>query len=89
MRYWRYCQAMPDSIFHEETHDPVYADQRNFYKVERWSRDWMRVELMLYAGNDLDKARRMFDQTVRARPRIRLTIRQRTRVLEEWPLRSG
>ena len=35
----------------------------------------------LYAGNDLDKARRMFEQTVRAGPRIRLTIRRRTRVV--------
>ena len=77
-------QAMPDSIFHEETHDPVYADQRNFYKVEKWSRDWQRVELMLYAGSDLDMARRVFERIVKARPRIRLTIRQRTRVLEEW-----
>jgi hypothetical protein len=74
-----------NSVFHEETHDPLYADRRNFYKVEKWNRDWMRVELMLYAGDDLDKARRIFEQTVRARPRIRLTIRQRTQVLDEWP----
>jgi len=80
---------MPDPIFHEETHDPVYADHRNFYKVEKWSRDWRRVELMLYAGNDLDMARRVFERTVGARPRVRLTIRQRTRVLEEWPQRGG
>jgi hypothetical protein len=24
---------------HEETDDPLYADRRNFYKVEKWSRD--------------------------------------------------
>jgi hypothetical protein len=42
--------------------------------VEKWNRDWMRVELMRYAGDDLDKARRMFEQIVRARPRIQLTI---------------
>ena len=34
----------------EETDDPLYADRRNFYKVEKWSRDGLRVELMLYAG---------------------------------------
>ena len=34
----------------EETDDPLHADRRNFYKVEVWSRDWLRVELMLYAG---------------------------------------
>ena len=45
----------------EETDDPHYADRRNFYKVEKWSRDGLRVELMLYAGNNLDKARRIFE----------------------------
>jgi hypothetical protein len=32
----------------EETDDPHYADRRNFYKVEKWSRDGLRVELVLY-----------------------------------------
>jgi hypothetical protein len=27
----------------EETDDPGYADQRKFYKVEKWSRDGQRV----------------------------------------------
>jgi hypothetical protein len=27
-----------------ETDESVYADRRNFYKVEKWSRDWLRVE---------------------------------------------
>jgi hypothetical protein len=27
-----------------------------------WSRDGLRVELMLYAGNNLDKARRIFER---------------------------
>jgi hypothetical protein len=69
----------------EETDDPHYADRRNFYKVERWSRDGLRVDLMLYAGNNLDKARRIFERTHKHRPRTRLTIRQRMRVLDEWP----
>ncbi len=69
----------------EETDDPHYADRRNFYKVEKWCRDGLRVELMLYAGNNLDKARRIFERTTKQRPRIRLTIRQRTRVLDQWP----
>jgi hypothetical protein len=69
----------------EETDDPHYADRRNFYKVEKWSRDGLRVEQMLYAGNNLDKARRIFERTVKQRPRFRLTIRQRMRVLDEWP----
>jgi hypothetical protein len=78
-----YCHACFD--FNEETGDPVYADRRNFYKVEKWSRDGLRVELMLYASNNLDKARRIFERTTKLRPRIRLTIRQRMRVLDEWP----
>jgi hypothetical protein len=69
----------------EETDDPAYADRRNLYKVEKWRRDELRVELMLYADNNLDKARRIFERTTKQRPRIRLTIRQRMRVLDEWP----
>jgi hypothetical protein len=30
---------MSDDCSHEETGDPLYADRRNFYKVEKWSRD--------------------------------------------------
>jgi hypothetical protein len=40
---------------------------------------------MLYAGSNLDKARQIFGAAVKHRPRIRLTIRQRTRVLQQWP----
>jgi hypothetical protein len=40
---------------------------------------------MLYAGNNLEKARRIFERTTKQRPRIRLTMRQRMRVLDEWP----
>ena len=43
---------------------------------------------MLYAGNSLDKARRIFERTTKQRPRVRLTIRQRIRVLDEWPGRG-
>jgi hypothetical protein len=60
-------------------------DWWNFYKVERWSLDGLRVELMLYAGNSLAKARQIFNQTIKHRPGIRLTIRQRMRVVDEWP----
>ena len=42
----------------EETDDPHYADRRNFYKVEKWTRDGTKVDSLLYAGNSLDKARR-------------------------------
>jgi hypothetical protein len=38
----------------EETNEPLIADHRNFYKVEKWTRDGMKVERMLYAGSNLD-----------------------------------
>ena len=69
---------------HEETDNPLYADDRNFYKVEKWTKDGSKVDRLVYAGNDLDKARELFRQAIKHRPRIRLTIRQRTRVLEQW-----
>jgi hypothetical protein len=67
----------------EETNNPLLADDRNFYKVEKWSKDDQRVERMLWAGNS--KAQAIFNAEIRRRPRIRLTIRQRTRVLQRWP----
>jgi hypothetical protein len=69
----------------EETTDPLYADDRNFYKVELWTKDEQRVLRMLYGGNNLDKARTVFANYVRIRPRARITIRQRTRMVDQWP----
>ena len=73
----------------EETNEPLLADHRNYYKVEKWTKDGGRVERMLYAGSNLDKAREVFTAAIKHRPRIRLTIRQRTRVLDEWPERQA
>jgi hypothetical protein len=70
----------------EETDEPLIADHRNYYKVEKWTKDGDRIERMLYAGNNLDKARDIFVKAIKHRPRIRLTIRQRTRVLQQWPV---
>jgi hypothetical protein len=69
----------------EETDDPIHADRRNFYKVEKWSRDGHRIAEMVFAGSSLDKACRIFERMTKHRPRIRLTIRQRTRVLQHHP----
>jgi hypothetical protein len=69
---------MSDDWSPEETDDPLHADRRNFYKVEKWSRDGQRVEEM----------QRIFERFITKRPRSRLTIRQRTRVLQEWPSSS-
>jgi hypothetical protein len=37
---------------------------------------------LLCAGNNLDKAQAVFAEAIKHRPRTRLTIRQRTRVLQ-------
>jgi hypothetical protein len=70
----------------EETDEPLVADHRNYYKVEKWTKDGSKVDRMPYAGNNLDKARKLFAEAIKHRPRIKLTIRQRTRVLEKWPV---
>ncbi len=75
---------MTDDWSHEETEDPLVAG-RNFYKVEKWTRDDTKVDSSLYAGNNLDKARDIFAKAIKHRPRIRLTIPQRTRVLDQYP----
>ena len=53
----------------EETDDPLYADRRSFYKVEKWSKDGLRIEELLFAGNSLAEARRIFDRFIQRRPR--------------------
>jgi hypothetical protein len=69
----------PDDVdFHEETTDPLVADLHNFYKVEKWTKDGSKVDSLLYAGNNLGRAQEVFAKAVSHRPRIRLTIRQRT-----------
>jgi hypothetical protein len=52
----------------EETDEPLIADHRNFYKVEKWSRDGQRVTELLFAGSSLDKAKRVFDRWAKHRP---------------------
>jgi hypothetical protein len=42
-----------DDWSHEETDDPLHADRRNFYKVEKWRGDGQQVNEMLFAGNSL------------------------------------
>jgi hypothetical protein len=79
---------MSDKWSHQETNDPLHADDRNFYKVEKWNRDGQGIEEMLFAGNSLANAQRIFERFINKRPRSRLTIRQRTRVLQEWPSSS-
>jgi hypothetical protein len=62
----------------EETDNLLLADDRNFCKVEKSTRDGMKVDSLRYAGNNLGRAQEIFATTVKRRPRTRLTIRQRT-----------
>ena len=68
----------------QETDSPLLADDRNFYKVEKWATDGTKVDQLLYAGNNLRKAQEVFAKAIKHLPRISLTIRQRTRVLYQW-----
>jgi hypothetical protein len=80
--------AMSD-LSDEETDNPVYADEREFYKVEKWTMDGLRVDSLLYAGNNLGKARDVFRKALNSRPPIRLSIRQRTQTLACWPVSAS
>ena len=51
----------------EETDNPPYADRRNFYNVELWTKDEQRIERPLFAGSSLDKARAIFADFARKR----------------------
>jgi len=81
--------GMADDFATEETDDPLYADDRNFYKVELWTKDRQHVLRLLYAGNNFDRAKGELAAYAKKRPRARLTVRQRNRVLEEWPRTGG
>jgi hypothetical protein len=35
----------------EETDEPLIADHRDFYKVEKWTRDGTKVDSLLYVAN--------------------------------------
>ena len=69
----------------EETANLLLADDRNFYKVEKWTKDGAKIDRLLYVSNNLERARDVFANAIKHSPRIRLTIRQRTRVLWRWP----
>jgi hypothetical protein len=69
----------------EETNNPVYADTRNFLKVEEWTTGDLHVARLIYVGNRIDKAHDIFDAAIRFNIAGRYTIRQSIRVVEKWP----
>ena len=74
-----------DEFGYRETNDPDEADRSRFYKVEKWDTSELHVEALLYASNDLSKARAIFAAWKARRPRGRYTLRQNNRVLDRWP----
>ena len=70
---------------YRETTDPDGADRRRFCKVEKLDTSELHVEALLYASNDLSKARAIFAAWKARRPRGRYTLRQNIRVLGRWP----
>jgi hypothetical protein len=47
----------------------------------KWTRDGTKVDSLLHAGSSLGRAQAVFENAIKHRPRIKLTIKQRTRVL--------
>jgi hypothetical protein len=56
------------------------------YSCESAVTDGSKVDHMLNAGSNPDKAQAVFAAAIKHRPRIRPPIRQRMRVLEQWPV---
>jgi hypothetical protein len=46
----RIYQEGNNGLFEEESDDPHYADRRNFYRVEKWTRAGKKVDSLLYAS---------------------------------------
>ncbi len=68
----------------EETDDPHHADRRNFYKVQKWAGTGCESNSCFTPATALTSAAHLRADHMH-RPRIRLMIRQRMRVLDEWP----
>jgi hypothetical protein len=73
---------MTDDWSDEETNDPQVADSRNFYKVEKWTRDAVKVDkervlnalslAQFTAHLEARKGRRKASPMRRSRPRKRI-----------------
>jgi hypothetical protein len=57
----------------QETDRPNVADLHAYFKVELWTKDGRRIQRMLWAGNRIEKARTVFAEALRRRPRGRYT----------------
>jgi hypothetical protein len=64
---WSGSTSYPADWPDEGTDDPLYADRRNFNKVEKSSRDGQWVTEMLFAGKSLAKAQLIFERFIQKR----------------------
>jgi hypothetical protein len=46
------------------------ADDRNFYKVEKWTKDGTKLDRLLHAGDNLEKAQEIFRSAIQHRTGI-------------------
>ena len=51
--------------YEEGNDDLLLADERNFYKVEKWTKDGTKIDRLLYAGDSLKKARELFAEAIK------------------------
>jgi hypothetical protein len=49
-------RRLPPPEEDEETFESLHADERNFYKVEKWTKDGSKVDSLLYAGNNFRRS---------------------------------
>ena len=68
----------------EETDEPLIADHRNFYKVEKWSRDGERVVELLFAGSSKVRPRHMKKRANRSHAALSQKWRRHCRHAECW-----
>jgi hypothetical protein len=62
-----------------------WSDEEIDWADEQTDNPLLADDRNFYAGNNLEKARDVFASAIKYRPRIRLTLRQRTCVLFQWP----
>lgn len=77
----RFCGGSPTAAYLVKTfaeNDPL---RQMSFKVEQWSEDGARLEELVVASRLLIPARAAFDATVKIRPKLHLTLRDRTWLL--------
>jgi hypothetical protein len=61
------------------------ADRRNFHKVAKWTKEGQHIKEMLFAGDDLEKAKRIFERFIKKRAEVETYDQATKSVSREWP----